>query len=286
MWLLARNRKEPRGLREATYQRLGPRQTAPGRLRVKSRLVEYVYPFIEVVAKSAIRAMGYDLRVTGEENIPAQGAAILASNHVGYLDFVFTGFAANKRKRRARFLAKREVWNNKVAKVLMNGMGHIPVDRDKDPAKAYAEAINALRRGEIIGMFPESTISPSFVPRRGKTGSARMAQTVGAPLIPAAVWGTQRILTKGRPKNLQRKLAILVNVGEPIQTDPGDDPRALTDELMQSIGHLLKQAQDAYPQQPAGDEDRWWLPTHLGGTAPTPEEVESKLRGPGKKLEP
>jgi 1-acyl-sn-glycerol-3-phosphate acyltransferase len=248
--------------------------------------VEYVYPFIEVVAKGAIRAMGYDLRVSGEHNVPASGGAILASNHIGYLDFVFTGFAANKRGRRVRFLAKREVWNNKIAKVLMNGMRHIPVDRDADPRKAYAAAIDALSRGEIIGMFPESTISPSFVPRRGKTGSARMAQTVGAPLIPAAVWGTQRILTKGRPKNLQRKIALVVNIGEPIPTDPSDDPRALTDELMQSIGHLLKQAQDSYPQVPDGDSDRWWLPAHMGGSAPTPEEVEDRLRGPGKRPEP
>ena len=248
--------------------------------------MELVYPPIEAIAKGAMKAMGYEVRVMGEENIPASGPAIIASNHIGYLDFVFTGFAANKRKRRARFLAKREIWNNKVAKVLMNGMRHIPVDRDKDPKKAYAEAIAALSRGEIIGMFPESTISPSFVPRAGKTGSARLAQSVGAPLIPAAVWGTQRILTKGRPKNLQRGLAIVVNVGEAIQTDPDDDPRALTDELMLSIGHLLKQAQDSYPQQPANDADRWWLPAHLGGTAPTPEEVEDRLRGPGKKVDP
>lgn len=248
--------------------------------------MELVYPPIEAIAKGAMKVMGYDVRVTGEENIPASGPAIIASNHIGYLDFVFTGFAANKRKRRARFLAKREIWNNKVAKVLMNGMRHIPVDRDKDPKKAYAEAIAALGRGEIIGMFPESTISPSFVPRAGKTGSARLAQSVGAPLIPAAVWGTQRILTKGRPKNLERGLAIVVNVGEAIQTDPDDDPRALTDELMLSIGHLLKQAQDSYPQQPANDADRWWLPAHLGGTAPTPEEVEDRLRGPGRKPDP
>ncbi len=248
--------------------------------------MEYVYPFIEVVVKGAIRAMHYDVRISGEGNIPASGPGVIASNHIGYLDFVFTGLAAERRGRRVRFLAKREVWNNKVAKVLMDGMRHIPVDRDKDPAKAYAAAIEALQRGELIGMFPESTISPSFVPRRGKTGSARMAQAASAPLIPAAVWGTQRILTKGRPKNLQRKLAIVVAVGEPIPTEPDDDPRALTDELMQSIGHLLKRAQDSYPQRPAGDSDRWWLPAHLGGTAPTPEQVEDQLRGPRKKIDP
>jgi 1-acyl-sn-glycerol-3-phosphate acyltransferase len=203
---------------------------------------------------------------------------------VGYLDFIFTGYAALKQGRRARFLAKKEVWNNKVAKVLMDAMQHIPVDRAASPADAYKAAEAALGSGEIIGMFPESTISPSFVPRKGKTGSARLAQSAGAPLIPAAVWGTQRILTKGRPKNLQRKLAIIVNVGSPIQTGPDDDPRHLTDELMGRIGKLLDEAQSRYPQKPANDDDRWWLPRHLGGTAPTPEEVEDRLPGPGKEF--
>lgn len=247
------------------------------------RRVEYVYPPVEVVAKGAMRAMGYDVRVTGEEHIPLQGGAVLASNHVGYLDFVFTGLAANRRKRRVRFLAKKEVWNNKVVKVLMNGMRHVPVDRSGDPKRAFDAATEALKRGEIIGMFPESTISPSFVVRKGKTGSARLAQSAEVPLIPAAVWGTQRILTKGRPKNLQRKIAILVHVGKPIPTRADDDPRAVTDELMNTIAGLLKEAQDAYPQQPRSDGDRWWLPAHLGGTAPTPEEVEHRLRGPGKR---
>jgi 1-acyl-sn-glycerol-3-phosphate acyltransferase len=245
--------------------------------------MEIVYPVVETTAKVVLKVMGYDIRPYGYENIPKVGAAVLASNHVGYLDFVFTGYAALQQKRRARFLAKKEVWNNKVAKVLMNGMGHIPVDRQAAPQQAFAAAEDALRRGEIIGMFPESTISPSFVPREGKTGSARLAQRVpGTPLIPAAVWGTQRILTKGRPKNFERKIAIIVNVGTPVEITPEDDPRQKTDELMASINALLEDAQKRYPQQPANDDDRWWLPAHLGGTAPTPEEVEHRLPGPGK----
>lgn len=244
--------------------------------------MEYVYPAVEVAAVGAIKTMGYNLRVFGKENIPASGPALLASNHVGYLDFVFTGYAALKQGRRVRFLAKKEIWNNKVAGFLMNGMHHIPVDRSKDPQAAYQAAHDALVQGEIIGMFPESTISPSFVPRRGKTGSARLARAAGAPLLPAAVWGTQRILTKGRPRNLQRKLEIIVNVGAPIPTHEGDDVRVLTDELMLQIEILLKHAQERYGQEPADDSDRWWLPAHMGGTAPRPEDVEHKLRGPGK----
>jgi 1-acyl-sn-glycerol-3-phosphate acyltransferase len=235
--------------------------------------MELVYPPIIGFAKGVIRVMGYDVQTVGSSNIPRTGGAVLASNHIGYLDFVFTGYAANELKRRVRFLAKKEVWENKFAGALMNGMRHIPVDRKAAPGDAYKAAETALASGELIGMFPESTISTSFVPRQGKTGSARLAQAGGVPLIPIALWGTQRILTKGRPKNFQRKIPIRVMVGEPIPTDPGDDARALTDELMAEIKGLLKKAQDSYPDRPSGPDDTWWLPAHLGGTAPAPEEA-------------
>lgn len=239
--------------------------------------MEPVWRGVVITALSAFKVMGYDVRVTGARNIPASGGAVLATNHVGYLDFVFSAYAAHLQGRRTRFLAKREVWENKTAAFLMNRMKHIPVDRSDDPATAFANAIEVLRKGELVGMFPEGTISPSFVPRAAKTGAVRMAQLAEVPLIPAAVWGTQRILTKWRPKNLQRKLAINVNVGEPLPLTPDDDPKEATDRMMMRITELLAEAQAAYPQQPANEDDRWWLPAHLGGTAPTMEEAEKKL---------
>ena len=235
--------------------------------------MEILYPAIVGFARGVIGVMGYDVRVVGSHNIPRSGGAVLASNHIGYLDFVFTGYAAREQKRLVRFLAKKEVWDHKFAGALMNGMHHIPVDRKAAPGLAYKAAEDALASGELIGMFPESTIQRSFVPARGKTGSARLAQSAGVPLIPIALWGTQRILTKGRPRNYQRKIPISVIVGDPIPTAPGDDARALTDELMAEIGGRLKQAQDAYPDKPAGPDDTWWQPAHLGGSAPTPEET-------------
>lgn len=244
--------------------------------------MEIVYPVVEYVALGVIKTMGYNLRVIGKENIPQSGSALLASNHIGYLDFVFSGYAALRQGRRVRFLAKKEIWKNPVTAFLMNGMHHIPVDRTHNPQAAYQAAHEALVRGEIVGMFPEGTISPSFVPLRGKTGSARLAQAAGAPLLPVAVWGTHRILTKWRPKNFERKLEIIVNVGSPIPTHANDDVRALTDELMSQIEILLKQAQELYGQVPADDSDRWWLPAHMGGTAPRPEEVEERLRSQRK----
>jgi 1-acyl-sn-glycerol-3-phosphate acyltransferase len=220
--------------------------------------------------------MGWKVTVTGADNVPAEGPAILAINHAGYLDFVFSAWACVfQRKRWVRFLAKKEVFDNTFAGPLMRGMKHIPVDRHKDPARALDLAVEALQRGEIVGTFPEATINRSFVPSRGKTGTVRMAQAGGAPILPVAVWGSHRIMTKGRPRNMQRGVAILVKIGPPLDLDPNEDPRLATDRLMAAIKALLEEAQQEYPQKPAGDDDRWWLPAHMGGTAPTPEEAEA-----------
>ena len=100
-------------------------------------------------------------------------------------------------------------------------------------------------------------------------------------MIPVAVWGAHRLLTKGRPRNFQRGVAITVNIGKPRFVEPGEDPRVATDELMDSIRSLLEEAQRDYPQQPSGESDRWWIPAHLGGTAPRPEEIKPRQGAEG-----
>jgi 1-acyl-sn-glycerol-3-phosphate acyltransferase len=197
-----------------------------------------------------------------------------ASNHVGYLDFVFIGAAARERGRLVRFMAKKEVFDHKIAGPLMRGMKHIPVDRYGDRRRAVELGVDALRRGEVVGMFPEGTISRSFVPRAGKDGATRMAMEADAPLIPCAVWGSQRILTKDRPKNFERKVAIDVYIGAPLKWEPGEAPGAVTERLMSDIADLVDRAQREYAQRPAGEADLWWLPAHLGGNAPTVEEAD------------
>ena len=234
--------------------------------------MEPVYRPIIGLALGIMKTFKWDVRASGTEHIPFEGPAVIATNHVGYLDFVFVGAAARERKRLVRFLAKAEVFKHKIAGPLMRGMKHIPVDRFGRASQAIDDAVAALNRGEVIGMFPESTISRSFVPAAGKTGAARMAMQAGAPLIPGAVWGSQRILTKGRPKNFQRDVPILVTLGEPIPYDPDDDPEKVTIVLMQKIEELVDRAQRGYPVAPSGPEDSWWLPAHLGGSAPTVEE--------------
>jgi 1-acyl-sn-glycerol-3-phosphate acyltransferase len=178
--------------------------------------MEPVYRPVIGLALTVFRMMGWQIHVRGSEHIPATGSAVLAANHVGYLDFTFIGYGARERGRLVRFLAKKEVFEHRLSGPLMRGMRHIPVDRFGRATESLPVAVDSLRRGEVIGMFPEATISRSFVPRAGKSGAARIAMEGRAPLIPCAVWGSQRILTKGRPRNLQRGVAISVAFRPPL----------------------------------------------------------------------
>jgi 1-acyl-sn-glycerol-3-phosphate acyltransferase len=240
--------------------------------------MEAVYTPVVGLALALFRGMGWGVTVTGAEHVPRSGPAVLASNHIGYLDFVVVGMGARKAGRLVRFAAKKEVFDHPVAGPLMRGMQHLEVDRDGDVGAIMEEAHRRLQRGQVVGMFPEGTISRSFMPAEAKTGTARMAMRAGAPLVPTAVWGCQRLTTKAVKKNLQRGVEIRCAFGPPVPHTPEDDPRDVTRRLMAAITDLVVELQGAYTQQPAGEADRWWLPAHLGGTAPTPAEAQEIIR--------
>lgn len=236
--------------------------------------MELVYGPVIAFARTAFGLMRWRVHVSGIDNLPAEGPAVIASNHVGYLDFAFLGRAALERGRLVRFMAKQEVFDHPVSGPLMRGMHHLPVDRFGGAVAAIDTAVAALRDGEVVGLFPEGTISRSFVPARPRTGAVRIAMRANAPLIPAAVWGSQRILTKGRRPNWQRNVPIVVAYDRRVAYDPGDAPADVTDELIVRIRAIVAAAATSYPDEPAGDDDRWWLPAHLGGTAPSVDEAE------------
>lgn len=241
-----------------------------------------MYRMVIAAARSLAALKGWKVKTIGEKSIPSSGPGILAINHAGYLDFVFAAWSATmERGRLVRYMAKKEVFEHRISGPLMRAMKHIPVDRNTDPARSLDFAIEALEQGEIVGTFPEATINRSFVPGEGKTGAVRMAQATGAPMIPIAVWGSHRLMTKGRPRNFQRGVAVLVNIGRPVEISASEEPRGATNRLMDAIRYLLSEAQNNYPQHPSSDSDRWWLPAHLGGTAPLPEEVRPRKGGPG-----
>jgi 1-acyl-sn-glycerol-3-phosphate acyltransferase len=235
-------------------------------------VAEIVYPPVIRTALGVFKALGLKLDVQGSEHIPDEGGAVLASTHVSYIDFIFVGLGAHPKRRLVRFMAKKQVFDHPVSGPLMRGMHHIPVDR-KAGAAAYDEALRALKEGELIGVFPEATINRAFDVKDLKTGAARMAIETGTPLIPVAIWGTQRIWTKGRPRNLRRRgIPVTIVVGEPIPVAPGDDLALVTQRLHDRLREMLTHAQDEYPDKPAGEKDNWWQPARLGGGAPTVEE--------------
>lgn len=233
-------------------------------------MAELVYRPVIGAALTMFKALDLKIDLKGAEHIPTTGGAVLVSNHISYMDFIFAGLAARPQKRLVRFMAKDAVFRHKISGPLMRGMKHIPVDRNRGEA-AYTHALDSLRSGEIIGVFPEATISPSFTLKSFKSGAARMAQEAGVPLIPVALWGTQRLWTKGRPRNFKRShIPVMIRVGEAVEAPRDQYAGAITRRLRGRVQELLEAAQRAYPVRPKGPDDTWWVPAHLGGTAPEP----------------
>jgi 1-acyl-sn-glycerol-3-phosphate acyltransferase len=233
------------------------------------------YRFVIRMALIVFRLFGFRFDVRGAEHVPTHGGAIICSNHVSYLDFTFLGLAALPQHRMVRFMAKRSVFDDRFAGPFMRAMRHIPVDRAAGAA-AFEAAIRALKDGEVVGVFPEATISSSFTVKDLKAGAARMAVDAGVPIIPAAVWGGQRVATKDRTVALRRRVPITVLLGAPIVPEPGEKVQSVLRRSRAAMEDLLDRAQRTYPDRPAGPDDRWWLPAHLGGTAPTPEEAAER----------
>jgi len=227
--------------------------------------MEFVYPPVLVAARSAFAGLRLKFIQTGNDNIPSAGGAVLASNHVSYLDFTFVGYSAFPQHRLVRFMAKDSIFKNPVAGPLMRGMHHIPVDRSAGAA-SYREALTALQSGEIVGIFPEATISTSYRPKDFKSGAVRLAVEAGVPLIPMATWGGQRIYTKGHKFTADFGTAIMLSVGEPMHPTADDDINDVTAELRRRVEALVDDCITRYPTRP--EPGTWWWPGDLGGGAP------------------
>jgi 1-acyl-sn-glycerol-3-phosphate acyltransferase len=242
------------------------------------------YRFVIRMALVVFRLFRFRFDVRGSEHVPTTGGAIICSNHVSFFDFTFLGLGALPQHRLVRFMAKSAVFDHWFAGRFMRAMQHIPVDR-RAGAAAFEAAVRSLKDGEVVGVFPEATISTSFTVKDLKAGAARMAVQSGVPIIPAAVWGGHRVATKGHKVDLRRNVAVTVILGEPIVGEPGEKAQSLLRRTRAAMETLLDEAQRTYADQPAGDDDRWWLPAHLGGTAPTPEAAaaDDAVRAAGKE---
>lgn len=252
-------------------------------------VAEPVYSAVIYTALAAMRITGLRPEVRGAEHVPRVGGAVVAVNHISYLDFVLAGVPCwASGHRLIRFMAKEAVFRHRIAGPLMRGMRHIPVDRSAG-APAYQRAVAALRAGELVGVFPEATISPSFCLESFRTGAVRMAGEAGVPIVPIVIWGAQRLLTKGHPGRGEtgghqrpglglasaRRVPVSVTVGEAFRPSPAatSEPETDTRRLRARMYTLLDDAQRAYPdagRSAPGETPAWWLPAHLGGGAPPP----------------
>ncbi|WP_353508997.1 lysophospholipid acyltransferase family protein [Intrasporangium sp.] len=182
--------------------------------------------------------------VEGEENLPAEGAAILASNHLSFSDSIFLPLLV---KRRVTFLAKSDYFTGSglkgwLTKAFFKGVGQLPVDRSGGKASTAAlnSGLRVLRKGELLGIYPEGTRSPDGRLYRGRTGLARMALESGAPVLPVAMIDTDKAQPPG--KLAPHIMRIGVRIGKPLDFSRyegmEDDRfvlRSITDEVMYEL---------------------------------------------------
>jgi 1-acyl-sn-glycerol-3-phosphate acyltransferase len=235
-------------------------------------MADLVYRPLVFTVKGLFKALGLKFDIVGQENIPATGGAVLAINHISFLDYAFAGLPADRAgHRRVCFMAKDGIFKNPVAGPLMRAMGHISVNRDAG-SDAFRQGVRALKEGELLGVFPEGTMSRSFELISFKSGAVRMAAMAQVPIIPMTVFGGQRILGYGH-RDLSRGKTIAITIGSPITVEKRADVHTETDRLRTAMGALLDQTIERYPRDASGD--LWWLPPRFGGTAPLPKNNAS-----------
>jgi 1-acyl-sn-glycerol-3-phosphate acyltransferase len=220
--------------------------------------VDPVYSVAKGVFSPWLR-WGLRWTVEGAEHIPATGPVVLASNHVSYLDPLTLAWVADRRGRHVRFLAKAELFDKRGLGPLLRAAHQIPVQRGKvEAGDALHAAVAALEQGECVAVFPEGTISQDLEPMAGKSGTARLAQRAGVPVVPVGLWGTHRILTKGRKPHWQWGVPQTAVVGVPIAPLPDEHVKQTTERIMAAIVACVARARELYPAPPAGDDPWWW----------------------------
>jgi 1-acyl-sn-glycerol-3-phosphate acyltransferase len=188
--------------------------------------------------------------VRGDENVPETGGAILASNHLSFSDSIFLPLVL---KRRVTFLAKSDYFTGRGVKgrltaAFIKGAGQLPIDRSGGQASeaALLTGLKVLRRGDVLGLYPEGTRSPDGRLYRGKTGVARLALEAGVPVLPVAMIGTDKVQPIGR--RLPKIGRVGIVIGKPLdfsRYDGMEDDRfvlrSITDEIMYELMELSGQ---------------------------------------------
>jgi 1-acyl-sn-glycerol-3-phosphate acyltransferase len=217
--------------------------------------LESTYLLAKAILKPWLRTW-FRWSLEGVENIPREGPALLAFNHIAYLDPLAAAYAVDKAKRVPRFLAKGELFDDKKIGWVLKGAKQIRVERgSKEAPMALDHAIDAIARGEVIVIFPEGTITmdADLSPMPAKTGAARLSLATGVPITPCAVWGTANVWGKGSRKNWKPRQDLAVRIGEPIHLtgspDVAEDWAAGGERVMEQISALLASLRPVVPDR-------------------------------------
>jgi 1-acyl-sn-glycerol-3-phosphate acyltransferase len=191
-------------------------------------------------------------------NIPAEGGCLLVVNHISEVDPFVVAHLVWNHGRVPRYLAKAGLFHNRLFGYLLRNLGQIPVERaSRNAAGAFTAAVEAVRRGEVVIVYPEGTLTrdPDLWPMTAKSGAARIALETGCPVIPIGQWGAQRLLAPyaSRPDLFPRKRIDMV-VGEPVDLSelegqnvtPALIDRA-TDTIMDAITAQVAEARGETP---------------------------------------
>lgn len=187
----------------------------------------------------------------GGERIPATGGCVIAMNHISEVDPLTAAHIVYDHGRLPRYLAKSGLFKGRFMHFFMTSAGQIPVERESTRgASAYAAAVDAVRRGEVVVVYPEATVTrdPDLWPMKGKSGAARIALETGAPVLPVGQWGAQDLLAPyaRRPRLLPRT-HITMKVGDPVDlSDLAAEPishdvvEAAADRILGAITSLVE----------------------------------------------
>lgn len=200
---------------------------------------------------SLLAALGVRVHVHGSEHLPEAQPAVIASNHVSYVDFAVIQAARPDRWPPLRFFARWDLVPPAVGHGVMRRLGLVPVDEARRPGASVAEGLRVISEGFSVGIHPEGRIHPDVIPLQGRSGAARLATTADVPLVPCSVWGTQRILTRGRRwPDLHDGVDVHVRFGRPLHAQ-GGIPR-MTARLMDAIASLTRaSAMEHHSHRPA-----------------------------------
>jgi 1-acyl-sn-glycerol-3-phosphate acyltransferase len=225
--------------------------------RRSEALAEPWYQICKAVALPPV-ALWFDWRFESLERIPRTGPAIVACNHISYMDPLSNAYAIVKGGRRPRFLAKEDLFHIPLVGRALKGAGQIPVKRGAgDAAAPLRQMMKAVTEGEVVVIYPEGTVTkqPDHLPMEGKTGTVRLSLATGVPITPMTSWGSQAIWQKSGRGSLKYGRPIWLKAGSPLdfsdrveQANDHDALKEMTAEVMDALTALVEALRARYPK--------------------------------------